>query len=133
MTLTPQEREAIIKYRIERSRDTIKEVKDIGKLGYWNLAASRLYYAAYYASIALLISEGIEATTYKGTLRMIGLSFVKNEILCKEDAQLLGRLYSMRQTGDYDDLFDWTEADVAPLIPQVEDYIRRVTLFIEKK
>ena len=126
MTLPSDERKAIIEYRLEKATDTIKEVKDIGALGYWNLAANRLYYSVYYASIALLISQSIEATTHKGAIRMIGQSFVKTGLLSNDDARLLGRLFSMRQTGDYEDMFDWEEEDVAPLIPKVEEYIERI-------
>ncbi len=126
MTLQSEEREAIVAYRLEKAIATVKEVKDVGALGYWNLAANRLYYAAYYASVALLISQGIETTTHKGAIRMIGQSFVKAGILTGNDARLLGRLFSMRQTGDYEDLFDWEEDDVAPLIPKVEEYISRI-------
>lgn len=132
MTLIPEERSAIVAYRIEKANDTIKEAKAVGSLGYWSLASNRLYYAAYYASVALLIDRGIEASTHKGAIRMIGFSFVKEGILIPEDSQLLGRLFSMRQTGDYEDLFDWKEQDVAPLIPKVEDYINRISLLINQ-
>lgn len=126
MTLKSEERDAIVSYRLEKAYRTIKEVKDVGSLGYWTLAANRLYYAAYYASVALLINAGIDASTHKGVIRMIGASFVKNGLLSENDAKLLGRLFTMRQTGDYEDLFDWEEKDVTPLIPLVEDYICRI-------
>ena len=32
----------------------------------------------------------------------------------------------MRQMGDYDDLFDWTEDDVAPKIPQVQALVEKL-------
>lgn len=126
MTLKSEERNAIVSYRLEKAYRTIQEVKDVGSLGYWTLAANRLYYAAYYASVALLINAGIDASTHKGVIRMIGASFVKNGLLSENDAKLLGRLFTMRQTGDYEDLFDWEENDVTPLIPLVEDYICRI-------
>lgn len=100
-------------------------------MGFWNLAVNRLYYAVYYISVALLISRGIEATTHKGSIRMVGYSFVKDGLLTPADSQLLGRLFSMRQTGDYEDLYDWKEKDVVPIIPQVEEYIQRVRNLIE--
>lgn len=130
MTLKSNERDAIVEYRLEKAFKTIKEAKDTGAIGYWNLAANRLYYSAYYASSALLIHNGIDATTHKGVLRMISKSFVTNNVLKVEDSQLLGRLFAMRQSGDYDDLFDWEEKDVAPLIPLVEDYIHRISCLI---
>ena len=130
MTLKSQERNDIVSYRLERARQTLKEGTDIGNLGYWNLAANRLYYAAYYASAALLIHNGIEASSHKGIVRMIGLSFVRQGILKSEDSQLLGRLFTMRQTGDYEDLFDWKESDVKPMYMPVEDYIERIEAII---
>lgn len=57
---------------------------------------------------------------------MIGQSFVKTGLLSNDEARLLGRLFSMRQSGDYEDMFDWEEDDVAPLIPKVEQYINRI-------
>lgn len=131
MTLTQEERAAIVAYRIEKAKSTIKEVKDVGALGYWTLSANRLYYAAYYACVALLISHGIDATTHKGVIRMIGEAFVKKGILTVDDSKLLGRLFTMRQTGDYEDMFDWEESDVVPLIPRVEDFVVRVASLIQ--
>lgn len=130
MTLNPEERNAIVAYRLEKAKNTIKEVKDVGALGYWNLSANRLYYAAYYASVALLINNGIDATTHKGVIRMIGESFIRKGILTTDDSKLLGRLFTMRQSGDYEDMFDWEESDVRPLIPKVEDYITRISKLI---
>lgn len=132
MTLKPEERKAIVAYRLDKSKETLEEGKTVGKIGYWSLAANRLYYAAYYACIALLIDRGIEASTHKGTIRMIGYTFVKDNILRPEDSQLLGRLFSMRQTGDYEDLFDWTEDDVYPLIPKVAELINRIERIIQE-
>lgn len=131
MTLKPEERSDLVTYRLEKAIKTIEEAKGVGTLGYWNLAANRLYYAAYYASAALLIYHGIDASTHKGVIRMIGSSFIKNGILSVEDSKLLGRLYTMRQSGDYEDLFDWEENDVSPLIPQVEEYLHRITKLIK--
>lgn len=126
MTLQSDERRAIVSYRLDKANKTLKEVDDIGKLGYWNLAANRLYYATYYACAALLINAGIDASTHKGVIRMIGMHFVLNGMLTEEDSKLLGRLFTMRQTGDYEDLFDWEDDDVTPLIPRVKGLINRI-------
>lgn len=72
MTLKSEERISIVKYRLEKAFSTIKQAKDVGSIGYWSLAANRLYYAVYYACVALLIHNGIEASSHKGVIRMIG-------------------------------------------------------------
>ncbi|MDE5869978.1 MAG: HEPN domain-containing protein [Muribaculaceae bacterium] len=132
MTLDLKSRSDIVAYRLERAKSTIREVKDVGNIGYWNLAANRLYYAAYYASAALLIHNEIEATSHRGVIRMISASFVRNGIISAEYSKLLGRLFTMRQSGDYEDLFDWDEADVIPLISRVEEYISYIDNLINK-
>lgn len=131
MALKSESRADIVTYRLERAKNTIQEVKDVGKIGYWNLAANRLYYAAYYASAALLIHNEIEATSHKGVIKMIGASFVRKGIIPVEYSRLLGRLFTMRQSGDYEDLFDWGKTDVEPLISKVEEYISFISQLID--
>lgn len=135
MTLSPLERADLVAYRIDKAIRSVEEAKGVGSLGFWSLAANRLYYAAYYASIALLINEGIVASTHRGAIRMTGLLIARKNLLSTSDSKLLSRLFAMRQSGDYEDLFDWEENDVIPLIPKVEDYISRVkeTIYSEKR
>ena len=47
-------------------------------------------------------------------------------MLSNDDYSFISRLQNMRQMGDYDDLFDWTEQDVAPKIPQVEALVEKI-------
>ena len=42
MTLQSEERNSIVAYRLEKANSTIQQVKDVGHLGYWSLAANRL-------------------------------------------------------------------------------------------
>ena len=126
MPLTDEERKAIVVYRLEKSNNAMVEAKDCASLGHWNLAANRLYYAAYYASSALLISAGYAAKTHDGTIGMIGQHYVRTGVLANEDGSLLARLQNMRHTGDYDDFLDWTKEDVEPYIAKTEAFVEKV-------
>ena len=57
MSLTDEERNAVVSYRLEKADATLVEALDCGKMGHWTLAAGRLYYAAYYASSALTYQQ----------------------------------------------------------------------------
>ena len=85
MQLTEEERKAIVVYRLEKAESALVEAKDCVSLNHWNLAANRLYYAAYYASSALLISAGHAAKTHDGTIGMIGQHYVRTGVLTNED------------------------------------------------
>ena len=128
--LTDEEREALVKYRIEKAYATLVEAHDCADDNHWTLAANRLYYAAYYASKALLIQNGIVAKSHEGVIGMIGQKFVVPGIISKDDAKLLARLQNMRKTGDYDDFIEWHQDDVEPLFPLVEEYINKIKCLV---
>lgn len=59
--LTDTDRTEIVKYRLEKAYRTYNEAIGSIENGYVETAANRLYYAAYYAVSALLISYKYEA------------------------------------------------------------------------
>ena len=131
--LTDEEREALVKYRIEKAYGTVIEARDSADDNHWTLAANRLYYAVYYASKALLIQNGIVAKSHEGVIGMIGQNFVVPGIITIDEAKLLARLQNMRKTGDYDDFKEWHQEDVEPLFEKVEDYINKIKSLVEPK
>ncbi|MBQ8009065.1 MAG: HEPN domain-containing protein [Bacteroidaceae bacterium] len=126
MALTDEERQVLVEYRTQKAKDTLIEAKDNAKLNHWSLAANRLYYALFHMASALLISKGISTKTHSGTIRLLGKEFVQTGLLEKEDGNLISRLQNMRQSGDYDDLFDWTEEDVSPLIDKTASLLAKM-------
>jgi uncharacterized protein (UPF0332 family) len=130
MKLTNDEREAVISFRVQKSKDTFKEAFGIASLGYWNAVANRLYYACYYVTSALLIKNNYEAQTHSGIIHLLGQHYIKEGIVSKESGKLYSRLFEIRQTGDYDDLFNLTEEDVKPLIEKAKNYIGEISELI---
>ncbi|WP_455633726.1 hypothetical protein [Parabacteroides sp.] len=43
---------------------------------------------------------------------------------------LLSRLYELRQSGDYDDLYDATEDEVTPFIPKTTEFIHSMEVLL---
>ena len=130
MSLTTEERNAIVAYRMDKAEATISEAKQIFQLNYYNLTANRLYYAAYYAATSLLLYNGISSHTHKGAITLFQLNFVKTKILPNEDGALLRKLFGMRQEGDYEDFIDFDKEDVEPLIPIVNDLVERIKAMV---
>lgn len=130
MTLSNTDKDDIINYRIEKSNQTLKEAIDNASLGNWSLAANRLYYSTFYLVLAINLKNGIVTKTHNGTFSSFSKEFIATGRLSKKEASLYRRLFTMRQSGDYDDLFDWEEEDVAPLIPDVEKLLDKLRSFL---
>ena len=91
-----------------------------------------MYYACYYAVIALLISKEIKAQTHTGVRQMFGLHFVKPGFIDKDLGRFYSNLFDKRQTGDYDDLIDYKEDDVLVLFDPAKAFIQKIEQLIQK-
>ncbi len=132
MRFTDDDREAIVSFRIQKAKDTFKEAEGISTLGYWNAVANRLYYACYYITSAMLIKNNFNTQTHRGIINLLGLHFITKGIVTKDAGRLYSKLFDLRQTGDYDDLFNLSEEDVKPLLPLVKQYIIEIQELIDK-
>ena len=63
-------------------------------------------------------------------IHLIGSQFVIKGLLDKSYGRLFSRLYELRQSGDYDDLYDATEEEVLPYIEKTENFIREMEKLI---
>ena len=132
MGLTEEEKNAIVKYRLERANDTLLDVKLAIQNMRWNNAANRLYYACYYAAIALLLNDGYTARTHSGIKALLGLHYAKEEIINKELMKAYRKMFNLRQTGDYDDLAVLTENDILNLLAPAEQFIKTIENLINE-
>lgn len=64
-SLDEQSRQSLIGYRLDRAYETMKEANLLAKEGFYNAAVNRLYYACFYASIALLVANGLATNTFR--------------------------------------------------------------------
>ena len=62
---------------LERSNQSIEAARELTKDGYFDFAASRAYYAAFYAASAVLLSGGFEFKKHSGVIAAIHQKFVK--------------------------------------------------------
>lgn len=130
MSLTDEERNAIVKYRIERAFQSFEEAKNVSKMEMWSLLANRLYYSLYYISVALLINDGHITKTHSGMLALINQYYIKSGVLTVEEGRLIKRLFTLRQECDYDDFVYTTEDEIVPFIPLVESLLNKISSII---
>jgi uncharacterized protein (UPF0332 family) len=118
--------EDLVKYRLQRAHETMAEIPFLKEQGYYNTATNRLYYACYYASVALLLNNRIPSQTHSGVKSMIGLHFVSKGIMPLKIGKTLSTLFEKRQSGDYDDFVLCDKDMVDELTPKAVEYINFV-------
>ena len=119
-----------INYRIRRARETYEDALYLYEKGSLNSCVNRLYYAAFYAAIALLLHNGIEVKSHDGVKQKLGEKFVINGILSKDLAKIFSILSDYRHKGDYDDLFIFDKEIVDRLLIPVKNFIDQIEKLI---
>ena len=106
------------------------EKLDIAKLllerEHYCTSISRSYYSMYYAAQALLLSQSIDTSTYKGLIRLFSLHFVKAGQFSPEWSNTLKEAYDLRQLSDYDADFTGTLAEAQMLLEKAKTFVAKV-------
>jgi uncharacterized protein (UPF0332 family) len=126
-------KEDLIRYRLSRAWDTLDDARILSEKEKWNSTINRLYYAAYYAVMAILLKEGYSPTTHNGAKSNFSEKFVKVGLISKDLGKVYSQLFSWRQKGDYDDLFDFSQDKVMPYFAPVEELIVQVEKYLNAR
>ncbi len=130
--MTNYKPEDYIRYRIERAKETIDEVKIHIENKFWNTAINRLYYACFYAVGALLMKHNIEVSSHTGVRQKFGQIFVKSEKFDRKLAKHYTDLFEKRHKGDYNDFYDYDEETVLRLYPLSIEFIVQIEKLLEE-
>ena len=127
------ERRELVLYRLTKAKETLSEIDLLIDNQLWNTAVNRLYYACYYAVIALLIRKGIKTQTHAGVRQMFGLHIIKTGLIEKELGRFFSDIFDKRLTGDYDDFVDYERDDVVELTIPARKLITEIEKLIRDK
>ncbi|MGM0580678.1 MAG: HEPN domain-containing protein [Bacteroidota bacterium] len=122
-----EDRISLVKYRLVKAEETLKEVNILIKNELWNTAVNRIYYANYYAVTAFLVSQNIRAVTHAGVRQMLSLHFVKTNIIDRDHGKFYSYIFDMRHTADYSDYIDYDQNQVMPLIEPSKKLINKIS------
>ena len=109
-----------IKYRINKSKETLADAILLSENERWNSAVNRLYYSAFYLVSALIHQNGNKAESHSGTKTQFNLYFIKSGLISLEHGKLYANLFDWRQESDYADFIDFEREFVNELISEVQ-------------
>lgn len=115
-----------IKAHLDRAMEATKAAQELFEKSYFDFAASRAYYAAFYAASALLLSEEMVFGKHSAVLGFIHKEFVSSGILSKVHGKNLNWLFELRGIGDYGVTLHVTHEDAERAIEVAIDFVKAV-------
>ena len=131
--MTSADRQDEIRANWQRARDSLDAAKLLLQGGHADFAASRAYYAAFYAACALLLSEGKEFSKHSGVLGAIQKDFVKSRRLSAEQGRALSRLFELRGIGDYGETRHVPEDQAKDALPAAARFVQACGELLREK
>lgn len=111
---------------LEEAGSSLMAAQELLNSHFWGYAASRAYYAAYYAASALLLQEGMRFRKHRGVLNALQERFVKTGRLSEAQGKTLLRLFELRTIGDYGFTRHVEEEDARQAVIWAEEFIEEI-------
>ncbi len=132
MKLNDEERQIMVSLEYEKALSFLGQAEKIAAMDLWDVVANRLYYSIFHAVSALLIKDGHNVSTHKGTLVMFGQHYVKTGIFPTDASKLYIKLQMMREKSDYNCVYVTTADEMQPLFEPVREFIAKVRSLIKE-
>lgn len=118
---------------LERAGASMQAATELTSSGYYDFAASRAYYAAFYAATALLLSEELEFGKHSGVIAAIHQGFVRAGRLDKKYGKDLNWLFELRGVGDYGVTIHVSQEDAEKAIRTAEEFLSAVQTMLTQQ
>jgi uncharacterized protein (UPF0332 family) len=117
---------------LERADQSIQAAKELERKGYYDFAASRAYYAAFYAATAILLHEGLEFGKHSGIIAAIHRRLVKTGKLDKEHGKNLNWLFELRGVADYGATTHVSQQDAERAITAAKNFLQAIRVLFQE-
>ncbi len=108
----------------QRALASLDAARVLQETGYPDFAASRAYYAAFYAASAVLLARGSDVTKHTAVLSAIHRDFVHRGELAREQGRALDWLFELRGIGDYGQSRHVSEDEAEKAIELARGFLR---------
>lgn len=132
MSLSEEERRVIVNLEIEKSYRLFDAAGIMIHAEHWESAANRMYYALFHAVTALLIHDGHNVNTHKGSHALFGLHYIKTGKLPQKYSALYQKLEAIRDEGDYNWSYSVEADDIMQKVAPAKEMIDTIAAMVKE-
>ena len=128
------DKKALAQYRLEQAGESLDEAAFLlsGEKSPRSII-NRVYYAMFYATLALLIYEPYSSSKHSGVLGYFNRRFIKEEVFDREMGRWVNKAFELRQRGDYREYFEVTRDQAADLVVKAGQFVSIVRSHLDAK
>lgn len=128
-----EEKIVLIKYRLERAKESIKAAQLLYENKLYIPAMNRIYYSMFYAVQAILALNGKSFSKHSQVKSYFNKEFIKSGIFFKELGKLFNIVFEYRQKFDYVDMIIPDEELISDYIIEAKKFIDTISAYLENE
>lgn len=122
--------QALIKYRLEQAGEALEDAVLLLDAGRCRAAANRLYYACFYAVVAVLLTRRLQYSKHAAVIAFFDREFIRSGQLPKEYSRTLHRAFNERQQDDYMPFVEMDADEIKRLSIDVRTLVNGISEYI---
>jgi len=126
-----QDIKALIEYRLDEAREALRDAELLLDGARHRSGANRLYYAAFYAALAALLTKRLEYSKHSAVIAFFDKEFIRTGVLPKEYSRTLHRAFNERQQDDYMPFVEMDPDDLKQLLGDVRNMVNGISAYIK--
>jgi len=126
MTLSDEERELLIKYRMEQADEAIEEARFLIQYDKLKLAANRIYYGMFYILASLALKHGFKTSKHKELIGWFNKNFIKEKILDQRYGEVIRKAFNKRSDSDYGIMVKFEKSEIEKMFTDMTAFIAAV-------
>lgn len=120
-----------IQLKLTKAKTLISEAQILVENKGYNSVISRLYYACYHATCALLLTRELQSQTHKGLSIILSKEFILKGAFDPDKSAFFARLMQERMDEDYGDFIIADEGIIAEFFQPAKQYIDYIERIID--
>ena len=123
----------LICHRMKRASETLEEARLMFESGHFYGAANRIYYACFYATVALLLTRNLSSPKHTGVVALFNRHFVKEGVVSVDMGKFYSRMFDNRLESDYGHLVKIEKDDIKADLEKAGEFITKIKALLELK
>ena len=131
MTIESEDRDSLIKYRLEQANETISDVQLLIENNRLRSAVNRIYYGMFYALLALGLANQFETSKHAQLIGWFNKYFINEGLIDSKYGKIINKAFNRRTKGDYDTYIDFEKAIVIEMFNEMKDFISEIKSYLK--
>ncbi|MEI6054767.1 MAG: HEPN domain-containing protein [Lentisphaerota bacterium] len=126
MTIKDEDRNSLIKYRIEQAEETILDVKLLIDNNRLRSAVNRIYYGMFYSLLALGLANQYETSKHAQLIGWFNKNFIHPGLIDSKYGKIINKAFNRRTKGDYDTFVEFEKELVTEMSQEMREFISEI-------